>query len=76
MAVQTTKDLSVAFGLDDGNKMSMTIPDYKPEITDAVIKTQLEAVVTAGALAAEGHKVTKVVSATKVDKTQTDVSLA
>jgi len=76
MANTTTKDLSVSFGLDNGTNLSFTIPDYNPEVADATIKTQLQAMVTAGAIASGGHAVTSVGSAKKVDKTQTDVALA
>lgn len=69
----TTKDILAHFSLDDGTTMSFTIPDYDPAITDANLKTALDAIVATGIIAYGGHAAVRCIDATKVDTVKTDV---
>lgn len=76
MSIINQKDLVLTYKKEDDSHYSLTVADYKDGITDAEVKTGAQAILTQDIFAPGGMDLTALVSAKRVDKTTTDVSLA
>ncbi|MEG0378215.1 MAG: DUF2922 domain-containing protein [Eubacterium sp.] len=73
MAAETSKNLVIEFEREDGKNHSITIPDYREDLTDDQIKENAKGIVTANVFAPDGFGLTKVTEAVKVETTKTAI---
>lgn len=75
MASKTTRDLILNFERADGKTHSMTIPDYKPDLTKETIEASTAIIIAQGIFTPDGFPLTKAINAVKVDTTKTNIDL-
>lgn len=70
-----TKKLVANFSIGDEGVMKLSISDFNSDLTDDVVKTGLQSMVSSGALGEDDEAATGIVSAQRVTTTTTDVVL-
>ncbi len=73
---ETKKELKLQFKRADDGTFTMTVPDYKPALTDTEVKTAGATIVEQGAFEPDGFALTALVEAYKIDTTTTPVDLS
>ena len=68
--METTKKLLMTFKTDEGKKVSLSIDDPRPNITEEEIKSAMETIINSGIFAPNGESLIEMVEA-KVVETDT-----
>jgi len=68
--METTKKLLMTFKTDEGKKVSLSVDDPRPNITEEEIKSAMETIINSGIFAPNGESLIEMVEA-KVVETDT-----
>jgi len=68
--METTKKLLMTFKTDEGKKISLSVDDPRPNITEEEIKSAMETIINSGIFAPNGESLIEMVEA-KVVETDT-----
>ena len=72
-AAKTTHNLVIVYLKSDNKNFSLTIPDYKTDITDREVTSGAKAILVENVFTPDGTDLVKVDHAYRVDQTKTDV---
>lgn len=65
--METTKKLLMTFKTDEGKKVSLSVDDPRPNITEAEIKTAMTTIIDSGIFAPNGDDLVEMVEAKVVE---------
>lgn len=68
--METTKKLLMTFKTDEGKKISLSVDDPRPNITEGEIKSAMEAIINSGIFAPNGESLIEMLEA-KIVETDT-----
>jgi len=74
--METTKKLLMTFKTDEGKKVSLSVDDPKPNITEEEIKNTMETIINSGIFAPNGESLIEMVGAKIVETDTIEYDLA